>query len=41
MTMAWTDGHVAVVTFIYTRCPLPDFCPTIDRRFGEVQRAIA
>ena len=40
LTMAWTDGHVAVVTFIYTRCPLPDFCPAIDRRLGELQRAI-
>ncbi len=35
--MAWTDGHVAVVTFIYTRCPFPDFCPAIDRRFVELQ----
>ena len=40
LTMAWTDGHVAVVTFIYTRCPLSDFCPTIDRRLREVQGEI-
>ena len=40
LTMDWVDGHVAVVTFIYTRCPLADFCPTIDRRLGEVQKAI-
>ena len=40
LTMAWTDGRVAVVTFIYTRCPLPDFCPAIDRRLGELQRSI-
>jgi protein SCO1/2 len=40
LTMDWVDGHVAVVTFVYTRCPLVDFCPTIDRRLGEVQRAI-
>ena len=33
LTMEWVDGHVAVVTFSYTRCPLPDFCPAIDRRF--------
>jgi len=37
LTMGWVDGHVAVVTFIYTRCPLPDFCPAIDRRFVELQ----
>ena len=40
LTMNWVDGHVAVVTFIYTRCPLVDFCPTIDRRLGEVQRVV-
>ena len=40
LTMEWVDGHVAVVTFIYTRCPLPDFCPAIDRRFVELQETI-
>jgi protein SCO1 len=29
-------GHVVVLTFIYTRCPLPDFCPLIDRKFAEL-----
>ena len=36
----WTDRAVAV-TFIYTRCPMPDFCPLMDRNFAAVQRAIA
>jgi protein SCO1/2 len=40
LTMEWMEGHVSVVTFIYTRCPLPDFCPAIDRRFVELQAAI-
>jgi protein SCO1/2 len=31
---------VAAVTFIYLRCPLPQFCPLLDRRFVEVQRLI-
>jgi len=30
-----------VVTFIYTRCPLPQFCPLMDRRFGEIQSLVA
>jgi protein SCO1/2 len=30
-------GRVLAVTFIYTRCPLPDFCPRIDQRFKTVQ----
>ena len=40
LSMEWMEGHVSVVTFIYTRCPLPDFCPAIDRRFVELQAAI-
>jgi protein SCO1/2 len=34
-------GQALAVTFVYTRCPLPDFCPALDRRFGELQRAIS
>ena len=30
-------GSALAVSFIYTRCPLPQFCPLIDRRYGEVQ----
>lgn len=33
-------GRTLAVTFIYTRCPLPEFCPRMDRNFAEVQRAI-
>ncbi|HWE35962.1 MAG TPA: copper-binding protein [Isosphaeraceae bacterium] len=33
-------GKVVVLTFIYTRCPVPDFCPLTDRKFGELARAI-
>ena len=33
---AWR-GRVVAVTFIYTRCPLPDFCPLMDRHFKAVQ----
>jgi protein SCO1/2 len=31
-------GRVLAVTFIYTRCPLPDFCPLMDRQFLAAQR---
>jgi protein SCO1/2 len=34
-------GAAVAVSFIYTRCPLPQFCPLIDRRFGEVQQIAA
>jgi protein SCO1 len=34
-------GHVVVLTFIYTRCPLPDFCPYMDRKFAELAQSLA
>lgn len=36
---AWR-GKTLAVTFIYTRCPLPDFCPRMDRHFAAVQREV-
>ena len=33
-------GHAVAVTFVYTRCPMPDFCPLMDRQFAAVQRAV-
>ncbi len=34
-------GRALAVTFVYTRCPVPDFCPLMDRHFADLQRAIA
>jgi protein SCO1 len=36
---AWR-GQMIALTFIYTRCPVPTFCPLMDRRFAEVQRLV-
>jgi protein SCO1/2 len=33
-------GRVLAVTFIYTRCPLPDFCPRMDQNFAAVQHEV-
>jgi protein SCO1/2 len=33
-------GHRVAVTFIYTRCPLAEYCPLMDRHFAAVQKAI-
>ncbi len=33
-------GRALAVTFTYTRCPLPDFCPRMDRQFAAVQRDV-
>ncbi|WP_435015902.1 copper-binding protein [Tundrisphaera sp. TA3] len=34
-------GNVVVLTFIYTRCPLPDFCPAVDAKFAEMARQLS
>lgn len=33
-------GHRVALTFMYIRCPLPDFCPLMDRNFAAVQKTI-
>lgn len=33
-------GAPLAITFTYTRCPLPEFCPRVDRQFAAVQAAI-
>ena len=34
-------GEVVVLTFIYTRCPMPEFCPAMDAKFAELSRRIS
>lgn len=34
-------GKVLVATFIYTRCPLADYCPRMSRNFAEIDKALA
>jgi protein SCO1 len=34
-------GSFTLITFIYTRCPLPNFCPLMDQNFAALERAIA
>jgi protein SCO1/2 len=33
-------GRALVLTFIYTRCPLPDFCPLMSSNFAEVDKEL-
>ena len=40
MTAAALRGHPTVVTFIFTRCPMPNFCPRMSKNFAELQRTI-
>ena len=33
-------GRALVVTFIYTRCPLPDYCPLMSANFAQLNSAL-
>jgi len=34
-------GRFVLMTFIYSRCPLPDYCPRMNAHFAALQKAIA
>ena len=40
VTLETFRGHPFVVTFIFTRCSLPNFCPRMSQNFAELQKAI-
>jgi len=33
-------GKVLLVTFIYTRCPFPDFCPRMSSNFAQIYKQL-
>ncbi|MFL6208963.1 MAG: SCO family protein [Pyrinomonadaceae bacterium] len=33
-------GHALLITFIYTRCPLPDFCTRMSNNFAALNKAL-
>jgi len=39
-TFSSFKGSPLAITFIYTSCPIPDFCPLMDRNFAAVQQAL-
>ena len=34
-------GKVLLVTFVYTHCPLSDYCPRMSRNFAAIDKALA
>ena len=34
-------GKAVVLTFIYTRCPLPNFCPLMSQNFAELEQRLS
>jgi len=37
VSLASLKGHVVAISFIYTRCPLPDYCPRVMTNFGALR----
>jgi len=33
-------GRIVVLTFIYTRCPLPDYCPLMTDNFAQIAKSL-
>ena len=34
-------GKAVVLTFIYTRCPLPNYCPLMSKNFADLQQRLS
>ena len=41
VTLADLRGQAVAITFIYTRCPLPDYCPRMLANFKDVRTRFA
>jgi protein SCO1/2 len=39
--LAQFRGKALLLTFIYTRCPLPDFCPRVTHNFAVLEKSLA
>lgn len=37
LRLAEEDGRLTLLTFVFSRCPVPEFCPLIGARFKEIQ----
>ena len=34
-------GRILVVTFFFTRCPLPDYCPRMNGNLGRIEKVVS
>jgi protein SCO1/2 len=41
ITLGQFKGKVLVMTFVYTRCPLADYCPRMSRNFAEIDKDLS
>jgi len=40
ISLAQFRGKTVFITFIYTRCPFPDFCPRMSSNFNEIYKQL-
>lgn len=40
-TLGEWKGTTTLITFVYTRCPLPNYCPLMDQNFEALQRSLS
>jgi protein SCO1 len=41
VTASVFNGRLTILTFVFTRCPVPEYCPLLSRRFSQIQAALA
>ncbi|HMJ66239.1 MAG TPA: SCO family protein, partial [Candidatus Binatia bacterium] len=41
VTLADFRGQALAITFFFTRCPIPDYCPRLSRNFEEASAKLA
>jgi protein SCO1/2 len=40
VSLSQFKGQALGITFVFTRCPLPNFCPLMSNNFGEAQKKL-
>ena len=41
VSLSQFKGQALAITFFFTRCPIPDFCPRLSKNFEEASRKLA
>ena len=41
VTLRQYRGKAVLLSFIYTRCPLPEYCPLVTHHFAEIEKSLA
>jgi protein SCO1/2 len=41
VSLADFHGQALAITFFYTRCPLPDYCPRLSKNFSQASQLLA